>query len=82
MPATLADLAAMENRLMAELDDLTVQVKKNEEVEAAAVVLIQGIAAKLEAAKSDPIKIQALSNELKTSADALAAAVVANTPAE
>lgn len=67
---------------MAELDDLTVQVKKNEEVEAAAVVLIQGIAAKLEAAKSDPIKIQALSNELKTSADALAAAVVANTPAE
>ena len=66
---------------MASLSELETQVKRNEEVEASAIVLIQGIAAKLEAAKSDPVKIQALADELKTSADSLAEAVVANTPA-
>ena len=44
-------------------------------------MLIQGFAAKLEAAiaAGDPAKLVALKDELKTSADALAAAVAANT---
>lgn len=68
---------------MAGLDDLTLQVQKNSDVEASAVVLIQGIAQKLAEAiaSGDPAKISALQTQLATSADALAAAVAANTPA-
>jgi glycerol-3-phosphate O-acyltransferase len=69
-----------EDNMSKELDDLTVQVKANIDAEASAVTLIQGIAAQLLAAAQDPAKIVALSSTLKTSADALAAAVVANTP--
>ena len=65
-----------------ELDALTLQVKANEDAEQSALVLIQGIATELVAIKDDPAKIQALADSLKTSADNLAAAVVANTPAE
>jgi hypothetical protein len=67
---------------MASLDTLTAQVKANTDVEASAVLLIQGLAAKLEALKTDPVAIQALADELKTSAGTLADAEVANTPAE
>lgn len=63
------------------LDDLKAQVQKNTDVEASAVTLIQGIAQQLKDAGNDPAKIQALSDQLKSSADALAAAVTANTPA-
>lgn len=61
------------------LDDLTTQVKKNTDVEAGAVVLIQGIAQKLADAQNDPVKLAALQSDLNASADALAAAVAANT---
>jgi len=66
-----------------ELDALTAQVTKNTDVEASAVVLIQGIAQKLAdaIASGDPAKLTALQGQLSTSADALAAAVAANTPA-
>jgi chromosome segregation ATPase len=63
-----------------ELNDLTAQVKANTDAEASAVTLIQGLAAQIAAAQNDPAAIAALSAQLKTSADALAAAVVANTP--
>lgn len=66
------------------LDDLTAQVTASIGVEASAVTLIQGISAQLAAliaAGSDPAALTALSDKLKTSADALAAAVAANTPA-
>jgi hypothetical protein len=68
---------------MGVLDDLTVQVQKNADVEASAVVLIQGIAQKLAdaIAAGNPAAITALQAQLSASADALAAAVVANTPA-
>lgn len=65
---------------MAQLDDLEAQVKANTDVEASAVTLIQGLAAKIAAAGTDPAKLTALQNELKSSADSLAAAVSANTP--
>ena len=79
---TKQDLAKLTQFIMIEFDTLTAQVKANTDVEASAVLLIQGIAAKLEAAKTDPAAIQALADELKASADPLAAAVAANTPAE
>ncbi len=65
---------------MKELDDLTAQVQANDDVEASAVILINGIAARIAAAGTDPAKLTALTTSLKTSADTLAAAVAANTP--
>ena len=67
--------------VMAVLDDLTAQVKANTDAESSAITLIQNIAAALAAAGTDPVKLKALEDELKASGDALAAAVVANTPA-
>ena len=64
-----------------DLANLQAQVQANTDVESSAITLIQGIAAQLAAAKNDPVRIQALSTQLKTSADALGAAIVANTPA-
>lgn len=66
--------------MSAEFDALVAQVTANTDVEASAVALIQGIAAQL-AASPTPAQVSALSSQLKTSADALAGAITANTPA-
>lgn len=68
-------------KIMSALDDLTTQVAANTTVEGSAITLIQGLAAQLAAAGTDPTKLAALQSQLKTSADALAAAITANTPA-
>lgn len=62
-----------------ELDDLTAQVKANTDLEASAVSLIEGIAAQLAAAATDPVKVSALAGQLQASAAALSAAIFANT---
>ena len=90
-PATVAQLNRIETALsqllvkdaqiMAAIDDLTTQVAANTTVEGSAVTLINGLAAQLKAAGTDPVKLAALQASLKTSADALAAAVAANTVA-
>jgi hypothetical protein len=64
-----------------ELDDLTMQVQANTDLEQSTIVLINGLAAQILAAAQDPTKIIALSTQLKASAAALAAAIAANTPA-
>lgn len=66
-----------------ELDDLTAQVAENTNVEQSALILIQGLAQKLQDAinAGNPAALTALQTQLKTSSDALAAAVAANTPA-
>ncbi len=66
---------------MAAIDDLTAQVAQNTTVEASAVTLIEGLAAQIAAAGTDPTKLAALTTSLNTSATALAAAITANTPA-
>lgn len=66
---------------MAAIDDLTTQVAENTTVEGSALTLIQGFAAQLAAAGTDPVALAALTTQLTTSATALAAAVAANTPA-
>lgn len=63
-----------------ELDALTAQVKQNTDLETSAVTLIKGLADQIVAAKDDPTKLQALTDELKVKADALASAILANTP--
>ena len=64
-----------------EMEALRVQVQVNADVEQSALVLIQLIAAQLAAVANDPEAVKALAAQLKVSSDALAAAVVANTPA-
>lgn len=66
---------------MAALDDLTAQVAANRTVIDSALALINGIAARITAAGTDPAKLSALTSDLKSEDDALAAAVTANTPA-
>lgn len=66
---------------MADLSTLTSEVQENSDVIASAVSLINGIAAQLAAAATDPAAIAALADQLNTSANELAAAVAANTPA-
>lgn len=64
-----------------ELDDLTTQVHNNSSALDSAVTLINGIAARITAAGTDPAALAALTAELKAKDDILGAAVVANTPA-
>jgi hypothetical protein len=74
------------------LDDLASQVKANTDAEAAAVVVLNGIGARVQAAVQAAIAngataeelapVQAEVDSLKASADALSAAIVANTPSE
>lgn len=65
-----------------ELEVLTAEVAENKTVIGSAVVLLQGLKEKLDAAIGNPAALAALSAELSTTTDALAAAVAANTPAE
>jgi hypothetical protein len=65
----------------AALAALQAQVQQNTTVEASAVTLIQGLAAQITAAGTDPAALAALTTNLNTSATALAAAIAANTPA-
>ena len=64
-----------------ELDELTIKVTETKAVTESAIVLLQGLKAKLDAAGSDPFALKALSDSLAASDAALAAAIVANTPA-
>ncbi len=63
-----------------EFDAMTAQVQANNDAIDSAIVLINGIAARITAAGVDPVQLQALTTELQSKDAALAAAVVANTP--
>jgi hypothetical protein len=63
-----------------EMDALGAQVQANEDAEASAITVLNGLAAKIAATAGNPAAAAALAASLKTSADALAAAIVANTP--
>lgn len=78
--AAVVFLIKEEKKMSKELQDLQAQVAENTAVESSAVVLIQGIADQLAAAKDDPAAVAALCDQLNASADALAAAIAANTP--
>jgi ABC-type transporter Mla MlaB component len=78
----LASLIQQGTQTMADLTALTAEVSRNTEVDQSAIALLTGLAAQIEALKTDPIALQTLADQLKGSSDALAAAVVANTPAQ
>ena len=68
-------------KMTVELDDLTADVTDIETQADSIIALCNGLSAQLAAAKEDPAAIQALADSLKAKAAAIAAAVVANTPA-
>lgn len=70
------------NEMANELLNLEAEVTETNEVMASAIVLIEGLAAKLDEAGTDPVKLAALKDSLDANSTALAAAVAANTIAE
>lgn len=66
---------------MKEFDDLQAEVAQDDDVISSAVTLINGIAARITAAGVDPVKLAAVTADLSTKRQALAAAVAANTTA-
>lgn len=67
--------------MSAVLDALTANVTRVNTVADSAIVLLQNLKAQLDAAGTDPVALQALSDSLGTEADKISAAVTANTPA-
>ena len=61
--------------MSAEMDALKAQVAANTTIVKSAIVLINGIAARIAAAGTDPVALAALTTELKAQDAALAAAV-------
>lgn len=77
-------LTRIENKLIImanELETLTTEVSETKTVMASAVTLLQGLKQKLDEAGTDATKLAALSAELDSSTNDLAAAITANTPA-
>jgi len=81
LAAELLNLRKGVEKMSAQLDALTAEVTRNTTVDESAITLLQGLAAQIEAMKTDPAALQGLADSLRSSSDALAAAVVANTPA-
>lgn len=79
--AQQAALNRQEEKIMAGMDDLRVEVEKVKSAEDSAVVLIGAIAQQLKdaLAANDPAAIQAVIDDLETHTQPLAAAVAANT---
>jgi hypothetical protein len=78
----LGKLVAIEEKLMnteEAIVALTQTVTDQGTVIESAVTLITGLAATLEAAKDDPVQLQAIIDQVNAQKDALAAAVVAGT---
>lgn len=70
-----------------DLTELTTEIERNSTIDGSAIVLINGIAARIDkavaaAAAGDTAALTALASSLRSSSTALAEAVAANTPAE
>jgi hypothetical protein len=74
-------LLQQEGTLMAAIDDLAAAVAAEDTTIDSAVALINGFAAQLAAAGTDPAKLSALQTDIVNKTAQLAAAVVQNTPA-
>lgn len=67
---------------MAKIDEVLVEVEEQTTVIDSAITLLKNIKALLDAAGTDPAKLDEIKNALDTNTKKLADAVVANTPAE
>lgn len=79
--AILVHQIIKERKLMATVEEVKAAVAAESTVISSAVTLINGLAAQVEAAKTDPAALDEVIANMKASSDALAAAVAANTPA-
>lgn len=77
----LQGIAQKEQQMAGELDALAAQVQANTDAEASAVQLLGQLHQLLVDAGTDPAKLSSLASQLENSKEALAAAIVANTPA-
>jgi predicted RNase H-like nuclease (RuvC/YqgF family) len=64
------------------IEQLRSEVERNSSVDASAIQLLTTLADKIEELKNSPTELQTLVESLRAQSDTLAAAVVANTPAE
>lgn len=71
---------AKEDKMLKETQDLIAEVEATKTVVESAVTLIDGLIAKIEAAKDDPVAVQAAIDELRAEKQKLADAVAAGTP--
>jgi hypothetical protein len=78
----LSNIERKENQMSAELDALQGQVAANTDAEQSAVLLLGKLHDLIVAAGTDPAALKKLTDDLAASKDALAASIVANTPAE
>lgn len=63
------------------IEQLRLEVERNSSVDDSAIQLLIQLADKIEELKTNPAELQALVESMRAQSDALAAAVVANTPA-
>lgn len=77
----LNGLTAQGTVMTQEFDALQAEVTKNSEVDQSAILLLQGLSAQIMALKDNPVALAAMAANLGASSQALADAVVANTPA-
>ena len=68
--------------MSAELDRLTTEVEETKTAVDSVLALVTGLADQIRALKDDPVRLEALADELDAKQQAIAAAVAANTPAE
>lgn len=73
-----------QKKMGVELDNLTTEVSETKTIMASAKVLIEGLKDRLDdaIASGDPAALQALSDDLNTGSEDLAAAIAANTPSD
>lgn len=64
------------------IEQLRTEVERNSTVDSSAITLLETLADKIEQLKQNPTELQALVDSMRAQSDALAAAVVANTPSE
>jgi hypothetical protein len=62
--------------------NLEAEATRNDELDSSASQLFTRLADEIEKAKGDPTRVQAIADRLRSSNDALAAAIVANTPSD
>ncbi len=81
-PTEFGEVKQILTNMSQQLDELKAKVAANTTVIGSAITLIQGLKQKLDdaIASGDPAALEALSTELGTTDQALAAAVEANTP--
>lgn len=77
----LRQILKLENEEMADLARLQTEVSENGDAIASAVTLLGGLAQALRDVATDPAAVTALADSLDAQTNALAAAVVENTPA-